>query len=455
MKKILAIAILCSSIAFGQTSDTLVENNNSENNTIAEKATSKVDEWTFKINTNLIDNSGDFKLFNAFTELNRNAFGGAPITLGVEKRVSNLLGVQAEGSFNTWEAPYGVIDRITLVNDESYASIDVALKLYLSQLSFNPIKIEGLDFYATGGIGFFKIDEISPSFNFGGGAAYWFSDAVGVNFDLVTKIALNSGDIKYNTSHVQYSFGLVFKMPETNLKDIEPEYTQEELFQYYYSNNADTDGDGVVDKLDKCVEEVGPFSNLGCPFLDSDGDGVIDNVDNCINIAGSAENKGCPLPDRDKDGVIDRVDKCPDTPGSYRGCPYIGGLRGSSGGDGFNAPVTVVKPEQTQMIKYGAGSKNFILEKEDALSLIADYIKSQPEDSKFRIEGHTDSTGSDSANKLLSKTRANLVRDYLVGEGIAKERLITVGFGDTRPIDSNLTQEGRSNNRRIEIVKIR
>lgn len=446
MKKILAIVILCTSITFGQTSENPTENN------VSDESSSKLNEWLFKVGVNVIDNSGDAKSFKTFNSLNLNAFNGGAILLGVERRFTDLLGMQLQGTFNTWEASTAIIDGVQLKNNQSYASIDLDLKLYLNELSFNPIKIEGLNFYATGGLGLFKINGVSPSFNYGVGTSYWFSESIGFNLDAVAKVAFKSGigDIQYNTPHMQYSFGIVFKIPETRIEDIKPDFTQEELFNYYYSNNADTDGDGVVDKLDKCTEEVGPFSNLGCPFLDTDGDGVVDNVDNCINIPGSSENKGCPLPDRDRDGVIDRIDKCPDTPGSYRGCPQVRG-------DGYNdaGSVALVKIEATKMIKYDVGDKNFILEREDALSSIADYIKSQPEDSKFRIEGHTDSTGTDSVNKLLSKTRANLVRDYLVGEGIAKERLITVGFGDTRPIDSNLTEEGRSNNRRIEIVKIR
>lgn len=435
MKKVITILILCISfIGFAQDSEDSSKDSSKE-----------INRWTFKAGVNVIDNSGDVQLFNAFNSLNENAFGGTPIVLGVEKRINNLFGFQLEGSFNTWEAPYGVIDGYKLVNDESYASLDASVKFYGNQLFENPLKLDWLDLYAIAGLGAFKINEVSPTFNYGAGAAVWISESVGLNFDIVGKKLLTSSDVKFTSSHVQYSFGVVFKLQKTNNKDEEEKgQTEEEMLSYYLLNNPDTDEDGVLDKVDKCINVVGPASNLGCPYLDTDKDGVIDAVDNCINIVGSTSNRGCPLPDRDNDGVIDRIDKCPDNPGSYRGCPQ----RGQNG-----SQITVA-PTETKMIKFDSGKRDFVLEKEDALLSVVDFINKQPESSKFRIEGHTDSTGSNVANRLLSKERANIVRDYLVEQGIAAERLITVGLGGFRPIDTNLTKEGRSNNRRIEIVRV-
>ena len=69
------------------------------------------------------------------------------------------------------------------------------------------------------------------------------------------------------------------------------------------------------------------------------------------------------------------------------------------------------------------------------------------------IEGHTDSRGSDAYNQALSERRANAVRDELVNEnGIAAERVSTVGYGESRPVSSNDTDAGRAQNRRIEAV---
>ena len=85
----------------------------------------------------------------------------------------------------------------------------------------------------------------------------------------------------------------------------------------------DTDGDGVLDKDDKCPTEAGDINNGGCPWPDSDGDGVLDKDDECIDEIGPQENKGCPWPDSDGDGVLDKDDDCPNEvgPASNSGCP--------------------------------------------------------------------------------------------------------------------------------------
>jgi len=68
------------------------------------------------------------------------------------------------------------------------------------------------------------------------------------------------------------------------------------------------------------------------------------------------------------------------------------------------------------------------------------------------VAGHTDSTGSDDYNLKLSQRRADAVASYLVGQGIKRERLITVGAGEAYPIASNDTEQGRAANRRVELT---
>jgi|SRR5882672_216998 len=68
------------------------------------------------------------------------------------------------------------------------------------------------------------------------------------------------------------------------------------------------------------------------------------------------------------------------------------------------------------------------------------------------VEGHTDSVGSDAYNQKLSERRANAVRDYLVRQGIDSGRITTRGYGESRPIASNATPEGRAQNRRADII---
>lgn len=75
--------------------------------------------------------------------------------------------------------------------------------------------------------------------------------------------------------------------------------------------------------------------------------------------------------------------------------------------------------------------------------------------SQIQISGHTDSKGSDELNKGLSQRRAESVVNYLVGKGIAASRMKAVGYGDSRPIDTNQSDDGRSKNRRVEFLVLK
>lgn len=203
----------------------------------------------------------------------------------------------------------------------------------------------------------------------------------------------------------------------------------------------DTDGDGVLDKDDKCPDVAGLVALAGCP--DADGDGIADGDDKCPNEAGPASRQGCPIKDRDNDGVEDADDKCPDTPGikELQGCPK---------------PAVPTVKEQAQLNEYAktilfnTGKASLQDASKQTLNDITDILKKYP-DSKFTIEGHTDSVGSESLNEKLSDERAKSVRDYLIANGIDSSRLTSKGFGESKPIATNATRTGRSQNRRVEI----
>ena len=77
-------------------------------------------------------------------------------------------------------------------------------------------------------------------------------------------------------------------------------------------------------------------------------------------------------------------------------------------------------------------------------------MKTHPEIKKVRVEGHTDKTGSAALNKKLSADRAAQVKTWLTKHGIEASRLSSQGFGPDKPIDTNETEQGRKNNRRVE-----
>ena len=104
-----------------------------------------------------------------------------------------------------------------------------------------------------------------------------------------------------------------------------------------------------------------------------------------------------------------------------------------------------------------ATNKDVILDRSfELLKQVASVLEANPRVERVRVEGHTDDRGDDAFNMDLSRRRANNVRAFLIAEGIAPERLEAEGYGETRPMDTNATEAGRENNRRVEfnIVKL-
>ena len=201
----------------------------------------------------------------------------------------------------------------------------------------------------------------------------------------------------------------------------------------------DSDGDGFPDKEDFCPNIAGLEQFNGCP--DTDGDGVIDSKDKCPTEAGLVENDGCPLMDADSDGVVDAEDKCPNVAGvaANYGCPMV---------------TEAVQKELTGLaraIYFSTGEDSFTSETSIRLEGVSKIV-SEYTASKFVVEGHTDSTGSDKINKKLSQERADAVRNYLIENGFPAENIKAIGHGSSNPIGDNKTSKGRQENRRVEIL---
>ncbi len=104
-------------------------------------------------------------------------------------------------------------------------------------------------------------------------------------------------------------------------------------------------------------------------------------------------------------------------------------------------------------IKFDSGKSEINPDSYLLLDSLVEVSKKCPNDA-IAIGGHTDSSGSDSLNQKLSAARAEAVRRYLIGHGISKDRLVSIGYGETRPIADNSTDEGRALNRRIDFKVI-
>ncbi len=181
--------------------------------------------------------------------------------------------------------------------------------------------------------------------------------------------------------------------------------------QVFLTTDADSDRDGVPDSLDKC-----PDTPIG------------------VDVDGSGCPKAVARVDSDGDGTFDDVDECPDTPvGAIiddRGCWVVKGVQ-------FDYKKWNVKPQ------FNSNLDNIenILKNNSGL--------------KIRIEGHTDDIGSAKYNIDLSGKRAKAIKDYLVGKGIEPSRITTKGLGYAQPIADNDTPNGRTLNRRAEIIPVK
>jgi outer membrane protein OmpA-like peptidoglycan-associated protein len=103
-------------------------------------------------------------------------------------------------------------------------------------------------------------------------------------------------------------------------------------------------------------------------------------------------------------------------------------------------------------VLFASGKSELLPAAQLKLNTVADALMQQDPDSKMVVEGHTDSQGGEAYNQDLSQRRAQTVRDYLVGRGVASDRVTAQGFGPSRSIADNKSPEGRANNRRVEII---
>jgi len=176
----------------------------------------------------------------------------------------------------------------------------------------------------------------------------------------------------------------------------------------------------------------------GCP-ADSDRDGILDADDKCpdTRMGVKVNTMGCPA-DTDGDGVLDTDDKCPGVIGdvSNYGCPV--------------AKKEIPKRLQfaTRRISFEKGNALLKVSSYPMLDEVANILKEYP-DYNLRIGGHAD--GIEKNPTTISESRADAVKSYLLGKGVADSRTATTGFSKTRPAASNANETGRGQNRRVEL----
>ena len=145
-----------------------------------------------------------------------------------------------------------------------------------------------------------------------------------------------------------------------------------------------------------------------------------------------------PPKDSDGDGVPDNLDECPGTPPGVKvnavGCPEVGEKILSLEGVNFDTNKATIKPES-----------------EPILNNAVKVLNENPS-VHVRVEGHTDSRGTDAYNLKLSQRRAESVVAYLTAKGIDGNRLSPIGYGESAPVAPNDSKENMYKNRRVDLV---
>ena len=209
----------------------------------------------------------------------------------------------------------------------------------------------------------------------------------------------------------------------------------------------DTDKDGVADYQDTCPESMTTKVDAkGCP-IDTDKDGFTDDIDNCPNDTPLTLSKGiyqtegklgCPI-DTDQDGVPDYQDRCEETNTAFvikeDGCELINSIK---------------------IVRYGNDS--FVYDSSNLTQIgkdyLQDFIEQLDQETLVSIEivGHTDNIGPSDFNLSLSQQRATSVEQFIADLGIPIDKILAWGNGEEHPVAPNDTEEGRTMNRRFELI---
>ncbi len=339
----------------------------------------------------------------------------------------------------------------------------------------------------------------------GYGVRFQFTPIFGIDVSSIFHMPINDawdGEVRnsYNDIFLQHNVGLVF-----NFKNKTSKTTTAKPINN--NNNNDTDGDSVKDKDDACpnTPKGVRVDYFGCPVqtkvnnqmvaeTDSDNDGVPDSRDNCPRtVKGTrVDYFGCPVTlaqntaptsasstntnaDSDNDGIIDASDKCPNTPVGtavdVNGCPVIVNNKDSDGdgvkdsedkcpttfGDYNNSGCPVIKEETKKRLNFAMRGINFetnshqlVASSYFLLNEVVEIMKEYP-DYSLRMTGHTDNVGDENKNLKLSQRRVETAKKYLTSKGVAANRIEAIGYGETKPKDSNATSIGRAENRRVEL----
>ncbi len=220
--------------------------------------------------------------------------------------------------------------------------------------------------------------------------------------------------------------------------------------------DPDNDGDTVMDADDRCQgdkEDIDGFEDVdGCADPDNDKDGVADTADKCAteleDMDQFEDGDGCADADNDKDGIADAADKAPNEPETFNGYKDRDGIPDE-------VPAEVKRfSGRIEGILFKTNSAEIDKKSYAVLDAAVAVLQQFPE-VRMEVQGHTDDVGDDAKNMTLSQDRAQSVVNYLISKGVAADRLVAKGYGETKPEVPNDSKENQSRNRRVEFQLIR
>lgn len=268
---------------------------------------------------------------------------------------------------------------------------------------------------------------LSPSF----GAQFRITNHIGIEISSSFNKALD----KKGISHLRHNFSVYLGLGDT-----------------------DKDGDGIINRKDKCPKIPGLPEFNGCP--DTDADGIPDPEDKCPEVSGELVNNGCPGAENlSQENKILDVENLENQIGTES--PTISNNISSINKQSSEEKVDIIQEEnmaetklrEEQMLIYFPANSSRVLGKTTIKKLknVVSTLLNQM-DLKVLLEGHSSNDGDFTINLNLSQQRVNIIKDFLIGEGIESNRISVKALGEDEPIFDNNTSQGRALNRCVLII---
>ena len=268
---------------------------------------------------------------------------------------------------------------------------------------------------------------LSPSF----GAQFRITNHVGIEISSSFNKALD----KKGISHLRHNFSVYLGLGDT-----------------------DKDGDGIINRKDKCPKIPGNPEFNGCP--DTDGDGIPDPEDKCPEVSGDLVNNGCPNAENLSEENKKQVDENLESQIGTESPTFTENISNTDQQSSDEIADTlrdekiskINLPDQQMLIYFPANSsrvlgKTTIKKLKNVVATLLNQM-----DLNVLLEGHSSNDGDSDLNLSLSEKRANIVKDFLIEEGIELNRISVQALGEDEPIFDNDTTEGRVLNRCVLII---